>query len=148
MSQRVTLGLELRSKTLVNDIERKAALDHIRQNIAERGYHTYVIAGGGNPHYAYTIGLSKSLGAELILAGAYFYLLDELPKIIDRIVEELHRPVAWEAQNVDLGRLGSFSLRKVHMSWAATLMMGALDFYQIKEVEAFQIVPDAAHWTI
>jgi hypothetical protein len=27
-------------------------------------------------------------------------------------------------------------------------MLGALDFYQVKDIQAFQIVPDEAHWTI
>ena len=37
--------------------------------------------------------------------------------------------------------------RKVHMSWATTLLLGALDFYQVREIPALQIVPDEAHWT-
>jgi hypothetical protein len=133
---------------MASDVERKAALDRIRQNIAQRGFHTYVITGGGDPHYAYTIGLIQSLGAELVLAGAYFYLLDDVAKIIEGIAAELKPPVAWETQKIDLGSWGVFSLRRVHMSWATMLMLGALDFYQVKEVQAFQIVPDEAHWTL
>jgi hypothetical protein len=83
---------------MANDLERKAALDLIRQNIALYGFHTYVITGGGIPHYAYTIGLSQSFGAEIVLAAAYFYLLDELPKIIKGVVAVLTPPVAWETR--------------------------------------------------
>jgi hypothetical protein len=133
---------------MTSDIKRKAALDKIRQNIAQHGFHTYVVTGGGDPHYGYTIGLSQSLGAELILAGAYFYRLDVVPKIIESIIAELKPPVASETRKIDLASWGVFSLRKVHMSWATKLMFGALDFYQVKEIQAFQIVPDEAHWTL
>ncbi len=130
------------------DSARAAALDQIRRNVALYGFHTHVIAGGGEPRYAYTIGLRQSLGAEVILAGAYYYLLNELPIIVKRIVAELKPPVAWDSRKVDLGSWGVFSFRKVHMSWAANLMLGALDFYQVGDIEAFQIVPDDAHFTV
>lgn len=133
---------------MASDAKRKAALDRIKQNIARHGFHTYVVTGGGAPHYGYTIGLTESLGAELVLAGSYFYRLDDVPKIIAGVVKELKPPVAWEAQKIDLGSWGAFSFGKVHTSWTTTLMLGALDFYQVKEVQAFQIVPDKAHWTL
>src|SRR5258708_24981042 len=98
-----TLGQTKVGGTMANDVERKAALDLIRQNIALHGFHTYVITGGGNPHYAYTIGLSQSLGAEIVLAGAYLYLLDELPKIIKNVVAELRPPVALDTRKIKLG---------------------------------------------
>jgi hypothetical protein len=95
----------------------------------------------------YTIGLSESLDAELVFAGAYLYKRDDLPKIIDGIVAELKLSYALETQKIDLLSWGVFSLRKAHMSWTIDLMLGALDFYQAKEIQAFQIVPDKAHWT-
>ena len=49
--------------------KRLSALNDIRENIAKHGFHTYVVTGGGYPHFGYTIGLTESLGAELILAG-------------------------------------------------------------------------------
>jgi hypothetical protein len=117
---------------MASDLERNAALDRIRQNIAHRGFYAYVVTGGGDPHYAYTIGLINSLGAELVLAGAYFYLVDDVVKIIESVAAELKPPVAWETQQIDLGSWGVFSLRRVHTSWVTTLMLGALDFYQVK----------------
>jgi len=133
---------------MANDAQRKVALDRIRQNIAEHGHHVYVVSGGGDPRYAYTIGLSESLGTELILAGACFYLLDDIPKIINSIATKLTPQVDWTKVKFDVESFGVFSLRKVHMSWATTLMLGALDFYQVREIPALQIVPDEAHWTI
>lgn len=132
---------------MATEAERKRALESIRQNIAEYGFHMYGVTGGG-PHFAYTIGLSSSLGAELILAGAYFYSLDEVSGIIKRIAAELTPQTTWEEMNVDLGTCGSFSLNEVHKSWVKELMLGAVDFYQTNDVKAFQIVPDADHWTV
>ncbi len=128
--------------------KRRAALDEIRQNIAKHGCHIYGVTGGGDPHYDYTIGLSESLGAELILPGAYYYELNEVSKIINAIISELEPPVAWETRKLDLGSWGTFSLRKVDMSWAKDLMLGVFDCYQVKTIQAYQIVPDEAHWTI
>jgi Domain of unknown function (DUF4262) len=133
---------------LTTDLDRERVLNLIRQNIAQHGYHTYIVTGGGSPRYAYTIGLSKSFGAELLIAGAYFYLQDELPKIIDAVVAKLRRHIAWKEESVAVGQFGSFSFLGVHESWVTTMMLGALDFYQVKEIEAFQIVPDKTHWTI
>ena len=126
---------------------REAALTLIGENIARSGFHTYVVTGGGDPRYGYTIGLSQSQGAELIFAGAYFYLLDDVPKIIDKVATDLKLSGASEWRRIDLGSLGAFTLRKVHTSWASTLLLGALDYYGVKTVEALQIVPDEAHWT-
>jgi hypothetical protein len=71
--------------------DRHSALDEIRRNIAESGFHIYVVTGSGKPHYGYTIGLRESLGAELILAGAYFYELDEAGKITGASPENCDR---------------------------------------------------------
>jgi hypothetical protein len=92
--------------------------------------------------------LSESLGAELILAGTYFYRLDDVSKVIKSIIGELQSPVAWETNEIGAGSWGTFSFRRVHTSWATALMLGAFDYYQGKSIEAYQIVPDEAHWTI
>ena len=36
--------------------KRQKALDEIREHIAKYGFHTYVVTGGGDPHFGYTIG--------------------------------------------------------------------------------------------
>lgn len=74
---------------MVNEAKRKVALDDIRENIARSGQHVYVVAGGSTPRFAYTIGVSESIGIELILAGAVFYTLDEVVRIINEIAVQL-----------------------------------------------------------
>jgi hypothetical protein len=139
--------VSIRPGNMVTDPRRLTALNDIRQNIAEHGFHTYVVTGGPCPHYAYTIGLSQSLGAEVVMAGAYFYRLDEVADLIRSIVGRLRALVAWDSCRIELSPWGTFSLRKVHVSWATSLLLGALDFYQTKGIDGYQIVPDEAHWT-
>ncbi len=133
---------------MTHDHNREAALNEIRQNIAECGFHVYAVTGSGQPHYGYTIGLSESLGAELILAGAYFYELNEVEKIIRSIAEKLRPPVAGGPRPIEASPWGVFSLRKLDVSWAKTLMLGVFDYYKVKTIDAYQIIPDEAHWTI
>lgn len=130
-----------------DEAKRTAALESIRQNIAQHGFHVYVVTGGGYPHYGYTIGLSESLGAELILAGSYFYRLDEVSKVVNCVARDLRSPVSWNEKTIQAGLWGSFSFRNVHASWAESLMLGVFDYYQTKSINAYQIVPDDAHRT-
>jgi uncharacterized protein DUF4262 len=132
---------------MAHEHNREAVLNEIRQNIADYGFHIYAVTGSGKPHYGYTIGLRESLGAELILAGAYFYELDDVGKVIRSIVGKLGPPIG-EAERIEASPWGGFSLRKVDMSWAKTLMLGVFDYYQVKTIDAYQILPDDAHWTI
>jgi hypothetical protein len=125
---------------------RKSALDLIRKNIARSGLHVYVVAGRETPRFAYTIGLTGSIGVELILAGAIFYMKDEVVKIINDIAAMLKGQRDRETFEVD--GLGSFTVRKAHSSWAAEFMLGAFDYYKKPDIPALQIVPDAAHWTL
>jgi hypothetical protein len=143
--QKTTLS-ELGVEHMVDDAQRNAALDSIRQNIADHGHHIYVVSGGADPRYAYTIGVSESIGAELILAGAIFYMKDEVVEIISDIAAQLK--AEHDQKLFEVVGLGSFTLRKADTSWVTALMLGALDFYQVREIPAFQIVPDEAHWTI
>lgn len=140
--------VRLSAKKMTDEAQRKLALDHIRQNIESHGFHTYGVTGGGIPHYAYTIGLSRSHGVELILAGSYYYSLQDVPEIVKRIAREFGPPAMPQARPFDLGSYGCFSLRTAHTSWVKALLLGALDFYQVSDIPALQIVPDAAHGTI
>ena len=133
---------------MTHNPKREAALSEIRQHIADFGFHIYVVKGSGTPHYGYTIGLSESLGAELILAGAYFYRLDEVSSVVRSVVEELRSPAAWEAQVIRKSPCGNFSLRNVDIAWAKDLMLGVFDYYQVNTIKALQIVPDESHWTV
>jgi hypothetical protein len=133
---------------MTKEEKRQRALNEIREHIAEYGFHTYVVTGGGDPHFGYTIGLTESLGAELILPGTYFYRLREVSIVIKSIIGKLSPPVSWDTVFVDADPWGIFSFRHVHTSWATALMLGAFDYYRGKSIEAYQIVPDEAHWTI
>jgi hypothetical protein len=132
---------------MTKEERRQKALNEIREHIAEYGFHTYVVTGGGKPHFGYTIGLTESLGAELILPGTYFYELDDVSIVIKSIIGKLAPPVPWDV-SVDAPPWGTFSFRPAHMSWATVLMLGAFDYYRGRSIEAFQIVPDEEHWTI
>lgn len=128
------------------EAQKKQALDDIRANIARSGHHIYVVSGGSTPRFAYTIGISESIGVELILAGAIFYMFDEVGTVINDIAGHLKAQA--DRRVFEVNGLGSFTLRKVHNSWATEFMLGAFDYYQKRDIPALQIVPDKAHWTI
>ncbi len=133
---------------MATDAERQLALQRIEENIARHGHHVYMVSGGVEPRFAYTIGLSRTLGFELILAGACFHMADEVMTIITSIASKLKLQHGLNTSTFDMDELGSFSIRPVHPSWTTTLMLGALDFYKVNEIPAYQVVPDVAHWTI
>lgn len=126
---------------------RTRSLQQIQRNIDAFGYHVYAVSGGAVPRFIYTIGLSPTLGAELIFAGGALYFLDEIRAIIEHLRGHLLDPgrnIATDA----VGLLGTFFLREVHRSWADALLLGAIDFYSGETVTALQCVPDEAHMTI
>jgi uncharacterized protein DUF4262 len=128
------------------DAQKKQALERIRENIVRTGQHIYVVSGGETPRFAYTVGVSESVGAELILAGAIFYMKDDVVKILNEVAAQLR---AQGGRKVfEVAELGSFTLRKADSTWATEFMLGAFDYYQRRDVSALQIVPDKAHWTI
>jgi len=129
-----------------NRIQRNEAINTIRQNIAQRGHHIYVVSGSVIPRFVYSIGLSDSVGAELILAGAIFYTKDEIIRVVNEIAERLS--AGPERRLFEIAGLGSFALQSVHASWAKALMLGAFDYYERKAITALQILPDKSHWTI
>jgi hypothetical protein len=131
---------------MANEAQRKQALEDIRENITRNGLHVYLVFGGSTPRFAYTIGLSESIGAELILSGAVFYMKDDVLQIIKGIAAQLK--IDRDREVFEITGLGSFALRRAHSSWATEFMLGAFDYYQTREIPALQIVPDNAHWTI
>ena len=144
---RNTLQIQNRADTVTQNNQRESALEIIRENIARSGHHIYVASGDGQtPRFAYTIGATESIGFELILAGAIFYMKDDVVTIISEILAQMKaEPVC----NVyDVNRQGSFTLRDAHNSWARELLLGAFDYYKKREIRVRQIVPDVAHSTI
>jgi Domain of unknown function (DUF4262) len=127
--------------------QRDRALEVIRENIARSGRHIYVVSAvGQTPRFAYTIGVTESIGVELILAGAIFYMKDDVVAITDEILAQMKAQPDREVFEV-VGQ-GSFALREVHSSWVQELLLGALDYYQKRDIRVLQIVPDKPHWTI
>ena len=131
---------------MTNEVPQQSAIDRIRENIAPSGQHIYVVLGGETPRFAYTIRVSESVGVELILAGAIFYMKNEVVKIINDVAAQLKARRDWEV--VEVAGLGSFTLRKVDSTWATQFMLGAFDYYKRRDIPALQIIPDKAHWTI
>jgi hypothetical protein len=131
---------------MANEAPKKQAIENIREHIARSGQHVYVVSGGSTPRFAYTIGVSESVGMELILAGGIFYMKDEVVKILNSIAAQLK--AQRDRRDFELAELGSFTLRKVDTSWAAEFILGAFDYYQKRDIPAFQIVPDKDHWTV
>jgi Domain of unknown function (DUF4262) len=134
---------------------RKKALALIKRNIAKSGFHIYLVTGKGPyPRFAYTIGLRESLGAELVFAGGFFYEKSEqILEIFHSLRTQLTRGAkgklgsAWLSEYT-VPSLGEFTLRKAHASWSRSLLLGALDYYSIEDVDAYQIFPETKHRTI
>lgn len=124
----------------------------IKRHINQSGFHVHVVTGeseaGSLPRFAYTIGLRESLGSELAIAGAAYYMADEVTRIVNTIGRRLMMMQEVESSPVQVDGLGRFSVRPVHDSWARPLLLGVFDYYKIGDVAAYQIVPDEAHWTI
>lgn len=121
-------------------IDRKTMLNLIERNIERSGFHVYVLKGGILPRYVYTIGLSESIGSELIFPGATWFSLNEVLEIVRSVRAEL------EAKGVDCvtdesRELGLFQVRRVHETWVSELMLGATDYYGRSNVSALQIAP-------
>jgi Domain of unknown function (DUF4262) len=131
---------------MANELQKKRALDLIREKIARSGHHVYVVSGGQTPRFAYTIGVSESIGVELILAGAFFYFSEEVIQIVNNIATQLK--ARRDRETLEVAVRGSFTLRKVHSSWATELMSGAFDYYQNSDIPALQIAPNGSRWTI
>lgn len=127
---------------------RKKFLEKIQFNIDNYGHHMYSVSMGVSPRFVYTIGASQVIGSELILAGASFYSVEEAKKIINEIVISLKNKKNWDELSFKVDSLGTFSFQKVDSSWVDMLMLGALDFYDVTELAAWQIIPDKVHWTV
>lgn len=131
---------------MITEAQKQQALAEIRENIAKSGQHIYVVSGGQTPRFAYTIGVSQSIGVELILGGAILYMADEVGIIINEIARQLKAEP--DRKVFEVTAFGGFTLRKVDSSWAMEFMLGAFDYYKKRDIPALQIVPDKAHWTI
>ena len=127
------------------ELTRDEMIELIERNIREFGYHVYFVSGDAVPRFAYTIGLTSTQGAELVLAGAILYSADETKRILAAAKEAC---AAKNHSHFQVEGLGGFTFQEVHPSWTTLLLLGAIDFYARADVLALQIVPDQAHMTI
>ncbi|HUQ02973.1 MAG TPA: DUF4262 domain-containing protein [Kofleriaceae bacterium] len=118
----------------------------IRRTIVRHGHQTYMIMAGSCPRFAYTVGVSESVGAELVLAGAAIFTRDEVHVIINTVATELRAGTPAHTVVVVEG-LGSFTLRRADPTWVRWLLCCANAYYR-HDVAAYQIVPDRDHWTV
>ncbi len=123
------------------------ALQRIRRAIARHGYFGYTVIGGPTPRWAYTIGLTESVGTELVLAGAVIYGVDDVAVILAELVRRLRHGANLDAV-LHVESLGTFTFRRADRSWIELMLLGATDYYRDREVSAYQIVPDDEYWTI
>jgi hypothetical protein len=101
-----------------------------------------MINGAQNPNFAYTIGLHKKFGFELVIAGQYISVKD-YEYTFDLVVKKLET-----IQNLDLIHINKVfnksevKLIEMHTSWKKRMILGAYDYYNIDEIKAFQITPN------
>jgi hypothetical protein len=127
------------------DKEKFASL--IQTNIENHEYHLTTVIGNTEPRYVYSIGLNNLFGFELVFAGGTYYLYDDVFKIFEGIIKELKNRKDALKQQIIIESLGAFSLSNVDESWGKLMLLGAFDYYQTKHINAFQINPDATHFT-
>jgi hypothetical protein len=131
----------------VTSYDRVTALERIRANIERHGYHIYVVAGGPDPAFAYTIGLTATHGAEIVFAGGAAMT----STTVDDVVAELAKTPRDGWSGLSLSAVDGFgvaSVRPVDATWSKLLLLGAYDYYDVDAVETWQIVPDGDHRTL
>lgn len=128
-------------------MNRKEFFSKIKSNIAETGQHITIVSGGQEPRYAYTIGLFETHGIELVLAGGILYLEKDLREILNGIAsiisktDDLNSPYFVDS-------IGEFTLKKVDSSWSEIMMLGVFDYYNLKNINAYQVIPERKNFTL
>lgn len=129
------------------NMDKKSFKELIKLNIERHGYHVTIVAGAIEPRFAYTIGLMDQFRFELVFAGAIYYMKDQLLQIVKAIVENLRASGGVVDQRITIESLGEFSFLPVHPSWSKLMMFGVFDYFQKTDIQAYQIIPDASHFT-
>ena len=119
----------------------------IQSNIDLYGYHVTIVSSAIEPRYAYTIGLTRLLSFELVFAGGIYYLKEDILQIFSKVVKEIRKSEGRRIGKITVGSLGAFTLMHVDPSWSKLMMLGAFDYYKTSDIRAFQIIPDAKHYT-
>jgi hypothetical protein len=120
----------------------------IRSNIENDGYHVTVVQQSIEPRFAYSIGLHRVLGFELVFAGGAYFVESDLTIIFAEIIAHLKRSRSNTQQSFTTQHLGSFSFSQVDKSWSQLMMLGVFDYFKIDYFKAIQIVPDGGHYTL
>jgi hypothetical protein len=129
-------------------IDRNTVKKSLQETIALHGFQATSVLGGPLPAYTYTIGLYEKQNFELVVAGTAFYTVKEQRKIIEQVANLVLKEGARLLETIDLGSLGSFSLRAADTSWTRKLLLGAVSYADLQDPPAFQLLPDAAHQTV
>lgn len=129
-------------------IDNKKFIDIISNNINKFGWHIYVVQQDVCPRYLYTIGLSKEVGFEIVLAGAILYDFDQSLKIVNYISNELFTHKISKDSLINIDGLGHFTLRECHNSWTKRMLIGAIDYYKKDSLTSVQILPSIENVTI
>lgn len=106
--------------------------------IAREGFLLYWVFGGPTPQWYYTVGLNTAGAApELVLCGTTVLLRDDLQAALSDLADRVRSSDAHLRSGgaVEAGALGTVKLVPVHPSWAAHLLLAAID------CEALQVVP-------
>jgi len=128
-------------------MNRKEFLTKIKSNIKNTGQHITIVSGHQVPRYAYTIGLLERLNIELIFAGGIFYLEQDVRKILNGIAKMIDKGSGFNS-TFNLDSLGEFRLSNVHSSWSEIMILGVYDYYNAKEVNAYQVLPAKNNFTL
>jgi len=128
--------------------KRQAILDKIRASIDSHGYHVRIVDSGPSPRFAYTIGLHPKLGFEIVFAEGFFFMTSEMIGVVNAIARRLQAGETFGKSGLSVDGSGSFVLSEADASWTTKMLLGAMDYFNIELLRAFQISPDRGHWTI
>lgn len=127
---------------------REQFLQRVKSHISTHGYHVTVVQGGPSPRFAYTVGLYEKVGAELAFPGGAFFALEEMLSVVEEFARRIVSGGVPESVSLEVAGLGEFSLQEIDPSWGPKMLLGALDFYGLEQINTYQINPDSAHWTV
>lgn len=121
--------------------DRAYYINIIKKNIKDFGFHLYSIDGGPSPRYMYSIGGIGKLKHELVAAGCHYYSSRQLKHVFKYLFNNHEDTVYDRGVIYDIPEYGPFTLQKVHSSWVKILIFGALDYFELEDIDTMQIVP-------
>jgi hypothetical protein len=112
----------------------------VERNVARHGYHLSLVQRGHVPRFLYTLGLARSRGAELVLAGVTPHDAVAAANVIAAVAARRFE----RGETVRLAE-GAFRLRRVAQAWTRALLLGIPDFHEVIHRRAIppvlQLVP-------